>query len=189
VTTTLRSARRRCSRRWPSMAPARTCELSVNAQEVNCVVVAMDHGFAASRLALLDRHLERVFPCMFPQGHSLDLVGTSQRQESCWKTTEAPLADSNRRPPPYHATSAATGRNRRLTIPAVHAGSGGLARWFVRARLPPRFSKVFPSCRCRSHPGTRAPLTGVTRKFACFTGRDHLARRRRAVIAAPLPAC
>jgi hypothetical protein len=42
------------------MAPARTCELSVNAQEVNCVVVAMDHGFAASRLALLDRHLERV---------------------------------------------------------------------------------------------------------------------------------
>src|ERR687897_572951 len=60
VTTTLRSARRRCSRRWPSMAPAQTCELSVNAQEVNCVVVAMDHGFAASRLALLDRHLERV---------------------------------------------------------------------------------------------------------------------------------
>ena len=42
------------------MAPARTCELSVNAQEVNCVVVAMDHGFAASRLAVLDRHLERV---------------------------------------------------------------------------------------------------------------------------------
>lgn len=44
------------------MAPARTCELSVNAQEVNCVVVVMDHGFAASRLALLDRHLERVCP-------------------------------------------------------------------------------------------------------------------------------
>jgi hypothetical protein len=62
VTTTLRSARCRCSRRWPSMAPARTCELSVNAQEVNCVVVVMDHGFAASRLALLDRHLERVCP-------------------------------------------------------------------------------------------------------------------------------
>ena len=42
------------------MAPARTCEFSVNAQEVNCVVVAMDHGFAASRLVLLDRHLEHV---------------------------------------------------------------------------------------------------------------------------------
>ena len=36
------------------------CELSVNAHVVNCVVVAMDHGFAASRLALLDRNLERV---------------------------------------------------------------------------------------------------------------------------------
>ena len=34
----------------------------VQGRPVDCVVVVMDHGFAASRLALLDRHLERVCP-------------------------------------------------------------------------------------------------------------------------------
>ena len=47
-----------------------------------------------------------------------------RKPRSCW-VRESPLTDSNRRPPPYHQSSSATGRNPRQRFPLALASLGG----------------------------------------------------------------
>src|SRR5439155_20674202 len=75
---------------------------------------------------------------------------------------KSPLTDSNRRPPPYHGTSPATGGNRRQRFPLVFAVFAG-AR-FARGChwLQPRGSikapcSVMSRDRLAAHPSTGAP--------------------------------
>ena len=86
------------------------------------------------------------------------LRGRRQRQPPSTRATErrakqeesgSPLTDSNRRPPPYHGTSPASGRNAWQRISLVSTVSGTIAFATSCHRLQPRGSIKAPSAVCR----------------------------------------
>src|SRR6266581_339051 len=88
------------------------------------------------------------------------LRGRRNHQPSSTRTTErrakqeeigSPLTDSNRRPPPYHGTSQATGRNLRQRFWLVSAASATPRFADDCHRLQPRGSIKAPSADLRSN--------------------------------------
>src|SRR5947207_13962766 len=90
---------------------------------------------------------------------------------------QSPLTDSNRRPPPYHGTSQATGRNARQSFPLVSAGFAAVGFATGCHRLQPRGSTRAPSCSTCAVPAVVARACSIVAEATLVDVAVRVARR------------